>query len=90
MKCIAVYPKDFGAFSDIYEKVLQADWNEGQEAVIDGVTVSGSGEVPSHYIEKMRSKPTVVVMMEKERDITILQHGDLFEILVPAKDEAVW
>lgn len=86
MKCIAVYTKDFGAFSDIYEKVLASEWNEGQEAIIDGVTVSGSGEVPAHYIEKMRNKPKVVVMKEKERDITILQHGDLFEILVPGEE----
>lgn len=89
MKCIAVYTKDFGAFSDIFEKVLESEWNEGQEAVIDGVTVSGSGEVPAHYMEKMRRKRKVVVMKERERDITILQHGEMFEILIPAKEEAV-
>jgi hypothetical protein len=42
--------------------------------------------VPEHYVDRMRSKLDVVVMKEKERDITILQHGNLFEILLPEQE----
>ena len=83
MKCISVYTRNFEAFSDIYEKVLNTELKDNEELVIDGITVSESGEVPAHYIDKMRTKAGVVVMKEKNRDITILQHGDVFEILLP-------
>ena len=83
MKCISVYTNDFGQFSDIYDKVLNTRLAENEETVVEGVTVSESGEVPAHYIDRMRTKKGVVVMKEKERDITILQHGEMFEILVP-------
>ncbi|UVI27804.1 NAD/NADP transhydrogenase alpha subunit [Paenibacillus spongiae] len=87
MKCISVYTKDFGLFSDIYEEVMEAPPAENEEKIIEGVTVSGAGEVPDQYIERMRVKPEVVVMKEKERNVTILQHGDVFEICLPS-DEA--
>ncbi|HZG56174.1 NAD/NADP transhydrogenase alpha subunit [Paenibacillus sp.] len=83
MKCISVYTKNFEQFSDIYDKVLNTKLTEDEETVVEGVTVTESGEVPEHYIDRMRAKRDVVVMKEKERDITILQHGGVFEILVP-------
>jgi tRNA pseudouridine-54 N-methylase len=87
MKCISVYTKDFEQFSDIYDKVLNTSLSEDEETVVDGVTVTESGDVPEHYIDRMRTKREVVVMKEKERDITILQHGNVFEILVPDANE---
>jgi uncharacterized beta-barrel protein YwiB (DUF1934 family) len=86
MKCISVYTRDFALFSDIYEQVMEALPGENEEIVIDGVTVSDAGEVPEQYIERMRQKPEVVVMKEKERNVTILQHGDVFEICVPVAE----
>jgi len=83
MKCISVYTKNFEQFSDIYDKVLSTKLKEDEETVVEGVTVTESGEVPEHYIDRMRAKRDVVVMKEKGRDITILQHGEVFEILVP-------
>jgi uncharacterized beta-barrel protein YwiB (DUF1934 family) len=83
MKCISVYTKDFGLFSDIYEQIMENLPDENEEFVIEGVTVSDAGEVPEQYIERMRVKPEVVVMKEKERNITILQHGEVFEICMP-------
>jgi len=83
MKCISVYTNDFEQFSNIYDKVLNTKLSEDEETLVDGVTVTESGEVPSHYIDRMRAKRDVVVMKEKERDITILQHRNVFEILVP-------
>ena len=83
MKCISVYTKNFEQFSDIYDKVLSTKLTEDEETVVEGVTVMESGDVPEHYIDRMRAKREVVVMKEKERDITILQHGGVFEILVP-------
>ncbi|TYP72629.1 NAD/NADP transhydrogenase alpha subunit [Paenibacillus methanolicus] len=88
MKCISVYTKDFGLFSDIYEEIMEAPPAENEEKVIEGVTVSGAGEVPEQYIERMRVKPEVVVMREKERNVTILQHGDVFEICLPSAEES--
>ncbi|MCQ6560316.1 NAD/NADP transhydrogenase alpha subunit [Paenibacillus mendelii] len=86
MKCISVYTKDFGLFSDIYEEVMESPPAENEEKIIEGVTVSGAGEVPDQYIERMRVKPEVVVMKEKERNVTILQHGEVFEICLPSDE----
>lgn len=88
MKCISVYTNNFEQFSDIYEQVLGAPPQENEDIVVEGVTVSGSGDVPDQYIERMRLKPEVVVMREKSRNIMILQHGDVFEICMPAEEEA--
>lgn len=82
-KCITVYTNDFSVFSDIYEQVLNTPLSEDEEKEIDGVTVIKSGEVPHDYIEKMKNKLDVAVMRIKDRDITIMQHGDVFEILLP-------
>lgn len=89
MKCIAVYTNDFELFSDIYEKVLNTPLGENEEKEIDGITVSESGNVPEHYIDRMRTKRDVVVMKEKDRDITILQHRDVFEIFIPENEIVV-
>lgn len=87
MKCISVYTNNFEQFSDIYEQVLQSPPEENEDIVIDGITVSGSGDVPDQYIERMRVKPEVVVMKERERNIMILQHGNVFEICMPSDEE---
>ncbi|MNZ66232.1 hypothetical protein D3C78_844500 [compost metagenome] len=87
MKCISVYTNNFELFSDIYEQVLEAPPQENEDIVVEGITVSGSGEVPDQYIDRMRVKPEVVVMREKERNIMILQHGSVFEICLPSDAE---
>jgi hypothetical protein len=87
MKCISVYTNNFELFSDIYEQVLESPPKENEDIVIDGITVSGSGDVPDQYIDRMRVKPEVVVMKEKERNIMILQHGNVFEICLPSTEE---
>ncbi|MBD2869723.1 NAD/NADP transhydrogenase alpha subunit [Paenibacillus arenilitoris] len=87
MKCISVYTNNFELFSDIYEQVLEAPPQENEDIVVEGVTVSGSGDVPLQYIDRMRAKPEVVVMREKERNIMILQHGNVFEICLPSEEE---
>ncbi|GLX68901.1 NAD/NADP transhydrogenase alpha subunit [Paenibacillus glycanilyticus] len=89
MKCISVYTNNFELFSDIFEQVLEAPPQENEDILVEGITVSGSGDVPDQYIERMRVKPEVVVMKEKERNIMILQHGNVFEICLPADEEAV-
>lgn len=89
MKCIAVYTKNFELFSDIYETVINTPLKENEETVIEGVTVSESGDVPEHYIDRMKTKPDVVVMKVKSKDITILQHGDVFEIFIPQNENVV-
>jgi len=89
MKCISVYTNNFEVFSDIYEQVLDTPLADNEEKEIEGVTVSESGTVPDHYLERMKAKPDVVVMKVKDRNITILQHGDVFEILLPEQDSAV-
>ncbi|GAB2691819.1 NAD/NADP transhydrogenase alpha subunit [Paenibacillus thermoaerophilus] len=89
MKCIAVYTSDFQVFSDVYEKVLDLSLADEEETEVDGVTVSASGSVPGQYLERMRVKPDVAVMRVKGRDVTILQHRELFEILLPEAEVAV-
>lgn len=87
MNCISVYTNNFELFSDIYEQVLESPPEENEDLVVEGITVSGSGDVPEQYIERMRVKPEVVVMRDKERNILILQHGNVFEICLPSEEE---
>jgi len=88
MKCISVYTDNFEAFSDIYEQIIDSPPADNEDVVLEGITVSGSGEVPDQYIERMKVKPEVVVMREKHRGITILQHGNVFEICMPGEAAA--
>jgi hypothetical protein len=83
MRCISVYTRDFGSFSDLYERIVASPPAENEEIVMEGITVSCSGEVPEGYIERLRGRPDVVVMRERTHNATILQHGDLFEICLP-------
>lgn len=89
MKCISVYTDNFEAFSDIFEQIVEQEMAENEEKEVEGITVSHSGDVPEHYLERMSVKPEVVVMRDKGRDITILQHGQVFEILPPSMENAV-
>ncbi|MEW4370215.1 NAD/NADP transhydrogenase alpha subunit [Paenibacillus sp. WLX1005] len=86
MKCISVYTDNFEQFSDIFEQIVSEELAENEEKVVEGITVNYSGDVPEHYIERMAQKRDVVVMKDKGRGITILQHGKLFEILVPVAE----
>jgi hypothetical protein len=79
MKCITVYTNSYQVFIDLYPQLETLKLDEEEERVLDGVTVSESGEVPSYYIERMKQKPNVAVM--KAGNHTILQHGDVFEVL---------
>ncbi|MNI17240.1 hypothetical protein D3C73_706050 [compost metagenome] len=87
MKCIAVYTNNFEVFSDIYEQVINTPLKENEETEIEGIVISESGEVPQNYIDKMKTKPEVVVMKVKDKNITILQHRDVFEIFLPEKEK---
>jgi hypothetical protein len=86
MKCITVYTNDYEIFSDIYEQILNHSLSENEEIEIEGITVSDSGDVPEDYIERMRAKPDVAIMKIKKTDIMIMQHGQVFEILIPDKE----
>jgi hypothetical protein len=89
MKCIAVYTNNFEVFSDIYEQVINTPLKENEEKEIEGILVSEAGEVPQNYLDKMKVKPEVVVMKVRDKDITILQHRDVFEIFLPEKEKVV-
>lgn len=88
MKCISVYTNNFDVFSDIYEQIIDTPLTEDEEQSLNGVTFSESGEVPGYYLQKMKTKPDVVVMKIRDRDITILQHGEMFEIMLPTEVDA--
>jgi len=88
MKCISVYTGNFELFSDIFEQVVDTELAAFEEKEIEGVTVAEAGDVTEEYVERMRVKPEVVVMKHKERDITIFQHGEVFEIIMPDKAAA--
>ncbi|GAA4716780.1 NAD/NADP transhydrogenase alpha subunit [Brevibacillus fulvus] len=84
-RCITIYTKKYETFSDIYEEVLNQPLSEFEEKEIEGITISDAGAVPEGYIEQMKSKPEVAVMKIKEKGITILQHGEVFEMLIPVE-----
>ena len=83
MKCVTVYTKDYELFSDLYEKIMGDLPGQDEEKEIEGVTVSDSGDTPEDYIAKMKTKPDVAVLRVSKSDILILQHGEVFEILIP-------
>ncbi|WP_019534010.1 hypothetical protein [Paenibacillus ginsengihumi] len=89
MKCISVYTNNFEVFSDIYEKVLSTPLAENEEKQVEGVVVFESGSVPENYVDRMKQRPEVVVMKVRDRDITILQHRNVFEILLPETESVV-
>jgi hypothetical protein len=80
VKCITVYTNSFELFSDLYPQIVSTPMDENEEKVLEGVTISESGEVPANYLERMKIKPDVAVM--KAEGTTILQHGQVFEILL--------
>jgi len=88
MKCISVYTDNFEVFSDIFDRVVESPLEENEEQEVEGITISHSGDVPEHYLERMAQKPEVVVMRDKSRGLTILQHGKVFEILLPVLESA--
>jgi hypothetical protein len=83
MRCITVYTADFEAFSELLEDVIHAGLQEDEEKEFNGISVIHAGDVPEHYLQKMIVKPEVVVMRDNDRDLTILQHGSMFEIIMP-------
>lgn len=89
MRCISVYTDNFELFSDVFEQVISIDLQENDERELEGLVVSDSGEVPAHYLERMAVKPEVVVMKDRQKGITILQHGKVFEILIPSESDEV-
>ncbi len=89
MKCITVYTNSYETFSDIYEDVLNQTLSEYEEKEIEGVTVSDAGGVPADYVERMKARPEVAVMSIRQKGITILQHGDVFEILIPEQSSSL-
>ena len=82
-KCITVYTNNYEAFSDIYQEIENLSLEENEEREIEGITVSDAGSVDDEYVNSMRIKPEVAVMKVKEKNITILQHGQVFEVLFP-------
>ncbi|MCM2999261.1 NAD/NADP transhydrogenase alpha subunit [Paenibacillus cellulositrophicus] len=88
MKCISVYTDNFEMFSDIFDAVVESKLSENEEKEVEGITVSHSGDVPEHYLDRMSVKPEVVVMKDKSRGLMILQHGKVFEILIPELESA--
>lgn len=86
MRCVSVYTKDFGVFSDICDAILALNLDEDEEVEIEGITISDAGIVDEDYIEKMRQKPEVAVLRVKKQNVTILQHGEVFEVLFPLTD----
>lgn len=82
MKCITVYTNNYEIFSDLFETIVNTPLAENEERELEGITISESGEVPVDYIERMKNKPEVAVLKIKEPPTTILQHGDVFEILL--------
>ncbi|GIO01501.1 hypothetical protein J5TS2_21690 [Brevibacillus halotolerans] len=86
MRCITVFTNNYSVFSEIYQVVLNTPLAEDEEKEVEGVTISDAGEVPDEYIEMMKQKPEVAVMRIKKQNITILQHGEVFEILMPLNE----
>lgn len=84
MNVLKVYTKNIEVFSDLYAGLENLNLSEGQETELEGVKVSGGGQVEEEYLDEMRVKLDVAVLKVKRQNVTILQHGDMFEVLTPA------
>ena len=83
MRCISVYTKDFAIFSDLYEEIINTPLQENEEKSIEGIVFSDSGEVDEAYVNRLKQRSEVAVMKLKHSDVMILQHGEVFEIILP-------
>jgi hypothetical protein len=81
---LVVHTESIEVFSDLFKEVEKLTLTEGQETEVEGVKVSGGGQVDEEYVNEMRIKPEVAVLKVRNKNITILQHGGLFEVLIPA------
>lgn len=89
MRCISVYTRDFTVFSDLFEEIMKTPLGDSEERTLEGVVFSDSGEIHDHYLMRLKEKPDVAVMKVKDRDITILQHGEVFEIFIPGEQNVI-
>lgn len=89
MRCISVYTNDFARFSDLYEEIMRTPLAENEEKSLDGIVFGDSGETDIDYVNRLKQKPEVAVMKLKDTDITILQHGEVFEIFLPESENMV-
>lgn len=89
MRCISVYTKDFALFSDLCETIMNTPLDEHEERSLEGVVFGDSGETSVEYVNRLKQKPGVAVLTIKDRDVTILQHGDVFEIFLPESENMV-
>jgi len=89
MRCISVYTNDYSRFSDLYEQILRTPLGEHEEKMLDGVVFGDSGETSVEFLNRLKQKPEVAVLKLKDSEITILQHGDVFEIFLPESENVV-
>jgi hypothetical protein len=82
-----VYTNDFEQFSELLPQCLTLELEDGQETTIADVVINHSGTVEEQYVEqyvgKMSARGDVVLMHDRERELTILQYGDKFELFLP-------
>jgi len=86
LKCISVYTKDFGAFSEIYESIISAPPQDNEVKEFGGIFCGDSGEVEEDYMRRLSAKPETAVMRDKKSGAVILQHGEVFEIFMPSEN----
>lgn len=89
MRCISVYTKDYAVFSDLFDDIMKTPLGDNEERTLDGVVISDSGEIQDHYMLRLKEKPDVAVLKVKDSDITILQHGEVFEIFIPEPQNVI-
>lgn len=89
MRCISVYTDDYARFSDLVDDILRTPLGEHEEKSLDGVVFADSGEADDEYVNRLRQKPDVAVLRAKDRGITILQHGGVFEIFLPGQENGM-
>ncbi|ASS75024.1 hypothetical protein CIG75_08510 [Tumebacillus algifaecis] len=83
MNVLKVFTQNIEVFSDLYHLLENLSLTEGQETEVEGVKVSGGGQVDEEYLDTMRVKLDVAVLKVKPGNVTILQHSGMFEVLFP-------
>lgn len=88
-KRITVHTRDYEAFSDLFADLAGLSLSGEEEQQVSGITITNGGDVEAEYIQTMKTKPEVAVLRVRGQDTVILQHGDVFEILLPAPESTL-
>ncbi|HEU4965817.1 MAG TPA: NAD/NADP transhydrogenase alpha subunit [Bacilli bacterium] len=88
-KRITVHTRSYEAFSDLFAQIANLTLGADEEQQVEGVKITNDGDVEQDYLDTMKRKTDVAVLKVRGQATKILQHGDVFEILLPMPESTL-